>query len=130
MTTDSISDFLTRLRNATTSRIETVEMPSTNILVKIAEILKKENFIDGFEVITQKPQNRLRIKLKYVNGESAITGLRRVSKPGRRIYVGYDEVRRVRSGYGIAILSTPQGVITDKQVRRGKVAGEYLCEVY
>jgi small subunit ribosomal protein S8 len=100
------------------------------MLVSIAEILKKEGYIANFNVVKAEPQSTLSVDLKYVNGEPAITGVKRKSKPGRRIYVGYTDITRVKDGYGISILSTPKGIMTGSQARKLKVAGEYLCEIY
>lgn len=132
--TDPVSDMLTRIRNAMRVRHSTVSLPSSKMKIAIAKILEDEGYIEGFEVSDEKPQPSLTIKLKYVGNlkdqRSVITGLRRVSKPGRRIYTSVDEIPWVRSGMGIAILSTPKGVITGQQARRLNVGGEVVCYIW
>ncbi len=135
MVNDPIADMLTRIRNALMRRKESVEMPSSKMLVAIAGILKEEGFIQDYEVLEGGSYPILRIRLKYKREGTrkwipAITGLRRVSKPSRRIYVGADEIKPVRSGLGIAILSTSQGVMTDKEARKRHIGGELICEVW
>ncbi|GIW58809.1 MAG: 30S ribosomal protein S8 [Candidatus Dojkabacteria bacterium] len=127
---DTISDFLTRIRNSLLRRNKEVRVPSTNMLIGISEILKREGFILDYEVIEQEPQNELVIKLKYVNGEPAIRALKRISKPGVRKYRGYRKIRTVKNGMGVGIYSTPKGLITDKEAKQLKVGGEYICEIY
>jgi small subunit ribosomal protein S8 len=126
--------MLTRIRNAMRVRHSTVSLPSSKMKIAIAKILEDEGYIEGFEVSDEKPQPSLTIKLKYVGNlkdqRSVITGLRRVSKPGRRIYTSVDEIPWVRSGMGIAILSTPKGVITGQQARRLNVGGEVVCYIW
>ncbi len=133
--TDPIADMLTRIRNALMAGHESVEMPSSKMKVAIAKILKDEGYIEDFKVVPLKPQPRLVIKLKYIGKtlkerRPVITGLERVSKPGRRIYTHAREIPWVRSGMGIAILSTPKGVITGQQARRLNVGGEIICYVW
>ncbi len=133
--TDPIADMLTRIRNALMAGHESVEMPSSKMKVAIAKILKDEGYIEGYKVIPLKPQPRLVIKLKYLGRtlkerRPVITGLKRVSKPGRRIYTRARDIPWVRSGMGIAILSTPKGVITGQQARRLNVGGEVICYVW
>ncbi len=133
--TDPIADMLTRIRNALMAGHESVEMPSSKMKVAIAKILKDEGYIEGFKVVPLKPQPQLVIRLKYVGKtlkerRPVITGLKRVSKPGRRIYTRAREIPWVRSGMGIAILSTPKGVITGQQARRLNVGGEIICYVW
>ncbi len=135
MVNDPIADMLARIRNAIMRRKESVEMPSSKMLVAIARILKEEGFIQDYEVREGDSFPRLRIQLKYKREGTrkwipAITGMRRVSKPSRRIYVGADEIKPVRSGLGIAILSTSQGVMTDKEARKRHIGGELICEVW
>lgn len=131
MLTDPIADFLTRIRNANTVYHETAEIPASNMKKAIAGILKEEGFIKDYEVIDDGKQGIIRIYLKYgSNRERVITGLRRISKPGRRVYARKDEVPRVLGGLGIAILSTSKGIVTDKQARRLGVGGEVLCYVW
>ncbi|MCJ7824821.1 MAG: 30S ribosomal protein S8 [Anaerolineales bacterium] len=133
---DPIADFLTRIRNAIMAGNQSVSIPSSKIKVALAKILVEEGFIDGFEPVSVegKPQDVLRIQLKYVgerrNRKPVITGLRRVSKPGRRVYVGRGKIPWVQSGLGIAILTTPKGVLTGVRARQLGVGGEVLCEVW
>lgn len=129
--TDPIADMLTRIRNANTARHESVEIPASNIKREIAEILKDEGFIRDVEYIEDNKQGIVRIFLKYSpDNQRVITGLKRISKPGLRVYAKSQEVPRVLGGLGIALLSTSQGVMTDKQARRGKVGGEVLAYVW
>ncbi|CAG5081230.1 30S ribosomal protein S8, rpsH [Thermobacillus xylanilyticus] len=128
---DPIADMLTRIRNANTVRHETVEMPASKIKRQIAEILKNEGFIRDAEYIEDNKQGIIRIFLKYgPNNERVITGLKRISKPGLRVYTKANEVPRVLGGLGIAILSTSKGVMTDKQARQLKTGGEVICYVW
>jgi small subunit ribosomal protein S8 len=131
---DPISDMLTRVRNALIRQHPTVSMPYSTVKAAIAEVLKNEGYIESYEVLTQKPAPVLTITLKYVGGRrdrrSVITGLERISKPGRRIYVGKDEIPWVLSGIGVAILTTSKGVVTDQTARRLGVGGELLCKVW
>ncbi len=132
--TDPIADMLTRIRNGLMAGHEVVSMPSSRILVAIAKILKDEGYIEDFKVTDEQPQPTLLIKLKYV-GEgkyqrSVISELKRVSRPGRRLYTQVKDIPWVRSGMGIAILSTPKGVITGQQARRLHVGGEIICYVW
>jgi small subunit ribosomal protein S8 len=131
MMTDPIADFLTRIRNAVRARHKVVEAPSSKLKKAIAQILLEQKFINGYEVIEDGKQGILRIYLKYTeDGEPAITNLVRVSKPGRRIYVGVEEIPRVLNGLGIAILSTSKGVMTDRRARKERVGGEVICYVW
>jgi small subunit ribosomal protein S8 len=128
---DPISDMLTRIRNAGMARKTDVSMPSTKVLVAIARILKEEGYVEDFEVIEHRPQDILRISLRYGRDrQPTIRELRRVSKPGLRVYAGKDEIPRVKSGLGIAIVSTPQGVLTGYEARRRGIGGEVLCTVF
>ena len=128
---DPISDMLTRIRNAGMARKSEVTMPSTKVLVAIAKILKEEGYIGEFEVVEQRPQDVLKISLRYGADKShSIRELRRVSKPGLRVYAGKDAIPRVKSGLGIAIVSTPQGVLTGYEARRRGIGGEVLCTVF
>lgn len=129
MVTDPIGDFLTRLRNAVQRKHDDVTLPSTKMIVSIAEILKREGYINDYVVNEKKPQNEITIYLKYVNGESAITELERISKPGIRRYRGYREIGRVKSGLGISIFSTPKGLKTGDEARKEKLGGEYICNI-
>ncbi len=131
MLSDPIADMLTRIRNASMIRRPRVVIPSSKLKVEIARILAEEGFIGGYTVTDEKPQPNLILQLKYTGkGDPVITGLERVSKPGRRIYTGYREIPWVRSGMGINIVSTPKGVMTGRQARREKVGGEILCNVW
>jgi small subunit ribosomal protein S8 len=128
---DPISDMLTRIRNAGMARKPELVMPSTKVLVAIAKILQEEGYINGFEVIEKRPQNQLKITLRYgADKRHTIRELKRISKPGLRVYAGKDALPRVRSGLGIAIVSTPQGVITGYEARRRGIGGEVLCTVF
>jgi small subunit ribosomal protein S8 len=128
---DPISDMLTRIRNAGMARKPITTMPSTKVLVAIAKILKAEGYIADFEVIEKRPQDVLNITLRYGNDKRhSIREIRRVSKPGLRVYAGKDAIPRVKSGLGIAIVSTPQGVLTGYEARRRGIGGEVLCTVF
>ncbi len=129
--TDPIADFLTRLRNANTAAHEKVEVPSSRLKLEIAKILKEEGFIKSYKLIEDNKQGLIRINLKYgPNNERVLCGLRRISKPGLRVYVKKDKLPSVLGGMGIVILSTPQGVMTDKAARTAQVGGEVLCYVW
>jgi len=129
--TDPLADMLTRIRNAGMVKFESLEMPLSNLKAGVAGILKKEGFINDFQVVADGPQGVLRIEMRYDQHNGlAITGLKRVSKPGRRIYVKYDKIPKVLSGLGISILSTSRGILTDREARAMKVGGELLCEVW
>ena len=129
--TDTIADILTRIRNASSARHATVDVPASNVKKAITQILLDEGYIKGFQVIEDGKQGVIRITLKYNAGkEKVITGLRRVSKPGLRVYVGADELPRVLRGLGIAIISTSKGVMTDKAARAAHVGGEVLAFVW
>ena len=128
--TDPIADFLTRVRNAVKARKKYVEIPSSKMKIGLAEILKTQKFIKDYNVIEDNKQNILRVHLQYVNGVPSITGLKRISTPGLRTYVGSDEIPRVLGGLGISILSTPSGLKTDKQAKTESVGGELVCQVW
>ncbi|WP_243388402.1 30S ribosomal protein S8 [Bacillus kexueae] len=129
--TDPIADMLTRIRNANMVRHEKLEVPASKIKREVAEILKREGFIRDVEFIEDNKQGILRIFLKYgPNNERVITGLKRISKPGLRVYAKADEVPRVLNGLGIAIVSTSQGVLTDKEARAKQTGGEVLAYVW
>jgi small subunit ribosomal protein S8 len=128
---DPISDMLTRIRNAGMARQSETTMPATKVLVAIAGILKEEGYINDFHVVEQRPQNKLVVNLRYgVDKKHSIKEIKRVSKPGLRVYAGKDDIPRVRSGLGIAIVSTPQGVLTGYEARRRGIGGEVLCTVF
>lgn len=130
--TDPIADVLTRIRNALTAKHETVEVPASKIKVAIAEILVKEGYVKGFEVVDGNVQNNIVITLKYapVKGQKVVTGLKRVSTPGLRVYAGVDNLPKVLNGMGIAILSTSKGILTDKEAKAQHVGGEVLAYVW
>ena len=128
---DPIADLLTRIRNASSAEHEKVDIPSSKLKVRITEILKDEGFIKNFRLIEDKKQGTLRVYLKYGPGnERIISGLVRVSKPGRRVYVAKDKIPSILGGMGVAILSTSQGVMTDRAVRKQKLGGEVLAYVW
>jgi small subunit ribosomal protein S8 len=131
---DPIADMLTRIRNAQMREHKTVSMPHSSIKGAIAEVLQKEGYINEFKVLPEKPQSVLQVTLKYVgdrrNRRSVITGLQRVSRPGRRVYVGKGNIPWVLSGMGVAIVTTPKGIMTGQQARRQGVGGEVLCKVW
>jgi small subunit ribosomal protein S8 len=126
---DPIADMLTRVRNAQARRYAEVVMPSSTLKVAVAEVLKSEGFISGYAVADAEGRRVLTLSLKYVEGKPAIRTLRRASRPGLRMYRGKDELPRVLGGYGVAIVSTPQGVMSDRAARRAGVGGEVLCLV-
>jgi small subunit ribosomal protein S8 len=129
--TDPIADMLTRIRNANSAKHETVDIPASNMKKAIAEILNEEGYIKGYQVIEDGKQGVIRIALKYgPNKEKVISGLKRISKPGLRIYSAADEVPRVLKGLGIAIISTSRGIMTDKKARNEHVGGEVLAFVW
>jgi small subunit ribosomal protein S8 len=129
--TDPIADMLTRIRNAGTARRSETVMPSSKMLVAIAKILEQEGYIAGWDVREEKPFNKLIIYLKYGSDRThAIRNLKRVSKPGLRVYAGKGEIPRVRNGLGIAIVSTSQGIVSGQEARRRGIGGEVLCTVY
>jgi len=130
-TIDPIADMLTRIRNGLMVRKSFVLVPSSKIKVAIAQILLEEGFIQGYEVTSERPQPNIRIWLKYdQDRRPLVTGIKRVSKPGRRIYKGNKNIPWVLSGLGVAIISTPRGVMTDRDARRQGVGGEVLCYVW
>ena len=129
--TDPVADMLTRIRNANTAKHEKVDVPASNLKKAIAQILLDEGYIKSYEVVEDGTQGVIRIQLKYLAGkEKVISGLRRVSKPGLRVYAGADELPRVLKGLGIAIISTSKGVMTDKKARANHVGGEVLAFVW
>ena len=129
--TDPDADMLTRIRNANTAKHESVDVPASNLKKAIAKILLDEGYIKSYEVVEDCTQGVIRIQLKYLAGkEKVISGLRRVSKPGLRVYAGADELPRVLKGLGIAIISTSKGVMTDKAARANHVGGEVLAFVW
>ena len=128
---DPLADMLTRVRNGLMANFESVDIPLSNLKASVANILKKEGYIEDFQTVEDDKQGILKIILKYdQNNRAVITGIQRVSKPGRRLYVKYDNIPKVMSGLGISVVSTSKGVVTDKQAREMKVGGELLCEVW
>ena len=129
--TDPLADMLTRIRNGSTARFEKVDIPSSKMKREIAKILKEEGFIKGFKVVTDDRQHEMiRIFLKYDENRKGVIRLRRISKPGRRIYAKSDRIPSVMGGLGVSILSTPRGILTDKSARKANVGGEVLCHVW
>ena len=128
--TDPIADMLTRIRNANAAKHTTVDVPASNMKKAIAQILLEEGYIKNFQLIDDGTQGIIRITLKYNGNEKAISGLRRVSKPGLRVYAGADELPRVLHGLGVAIVSTSKGVMTDKAARAAHVGGEVLAFIW
>ena len=129
--TDPIADMLTRIRNANVVKHETVDVPASNMKKELARILLEEGFIRGYDVIEDGKQGIIRIQLKYgQTGERVISGLKRISKPGMRVYADKHEVPRVLNGLGISIISTSKGILTDKQARKENVGGEVICYVW
>jgi len=130
MMTDPLADMLTRIRNAALVKSEKVDVPASRLKLEIAKILKEEGFIRAYKILKDKRQGILRLTLKYADNDNVISGLKRVSKPGRRVYVGSQEIPRVMGGVGIAILTTPQGILSDRTCRRQSVGGEVICYVW
>ena len=129
--TDPIADMLTRIRNANVVKHETVDVPASNMKKELSRILLEEGFIRGYDVIEDGKQGIIRIQLKYGQmSERVITGLKRISKPGMRVYAAKDEVPKVLNGLGISIISTSKGILTDKQARKENVGGEVICYVW
>ena len=129
--TDPIADLLTHIRNATTVRHDRTDVPASKMKLEVAKILKQEGFIRTFKMLEEGPQGLIRIYLKYAeDGEPAIHGVERISKPGRRVYRRVDDLPKVRAGLGVAVISTNRGVLTDEQARGLRVGGEVLCEVW
>ncbi|MFZ2324160.1 MAG: 30S ribosomal protein S8 [Ignavibacteriaceae bacterium] len=128
--TDPISDFLLRIRNASKAKKLRVEIPSSKMKQGLAEILKKESYIHDYSIIEDNKQNILKIQLKYRDGASAITGLKRISKPGLRVYKDSSELPRVYNGLGTAVISTSKGLMTDKEARALAFGGEVICYIW
>jgi len=128
---DPLADMLTRIRNAVKARFGSVEMPLSKLKVNVAKVLKAEGYIQEFYIIEEGPQGTLKIDLKYgSNNEQVISGIRKRSKPGHRQYKPSDRIPKVMSGLGVAILTTSQGVISDREARQKNIGGELLCEVW
>ncbi|OFW65431.1 MAG: 30S ribosomal protein S8 [Actinobacteria bacterium RBG_16_68_21] len=131
MLTDPVADMLTRIRNANMALHEQVSMPSSKLKEEIARILASEGYIDGFEVKTSGTRKTLEVKLRYAaNRSRVLEGLRRVSKPGKRVYAGASDLPRVNGGLGVVVVSTSQGLLPDREARRRSLGGEILCEVW
>ena len=128
--TDPVADFLTRLRNAAIARQRRVDVPASNLKKAITKILYEQHYIDKYTELEAATQGTIRIYLKYYNGRPVLSGLRRISTPGRRVYAGAGELPRVLNGLGVAIISTNRGVMTDKEARRLNVGGEVLCYIW
>ena len=129
--TDPVADFLTRIRNSIRARHQKLDVPASKLKAEIARILKEEGYIANYKPTEENGQKVLRVYLKYgANNEAVIRDLQRVSRPGCRVYLGRDEIRRVQGGLGISIMTTPKGVMTGRQARREGVGGEILCEVW
>jgi small subunit ribosomal protein S8 len=128
--TDPVADFLARIRNAIRARHQKLDLPASKLKAEIARILKEEGYIQNYKTQEEDGKLILRVYLKYGANEPAIRDLARVSRPGCRVYIGHDEIKRVQGGLGISILTTPKGVMTGRQARREGVGGELLCEVW
>ena len=128
--TDTIADMLTRIRNANAMRYEEVSVPASNLKIELARLLKEEGFIKNYKVEKNDVQGTIIITLKYVNKERVITGLKRISKPGLRVYAKSTEIPKVLNGLGIAIISTSKGIMTDKQARQQQLGGEVLAYIW
>ena len=128
--TDPVADFVTRIRNAIRARHQKLDVPASKLKAEIARILKEEGYISNFKTQEEDGKQILRVYLKYGGAEAAIRDLARISRPGCRVYVGRDEIKRVQGGLGISIMTTPRGVMTGRQARREGVGGEILCEVW
>jgi small subunit ribosomal protein S8 len=128
--TDPIADMLTRIRNAISVKQERVDMPSSKLKISLAKLMKDEGYILNYRLIKEKGHELLRIMLKYTGKNSIIIGLKRISRPGKRIYCGYNELPIIRGGLGIAIVSTSKGILTDAQARNDKIGGELVCAIW
>jgi len=128
--TDTIADMLTRIRNANAMRYNEVSVPASKLKIELARILKEEGFIKNYKIVKEDAQGSIVITLKYVNKERVITGLKRISKPGLRVYAKSSEIPKVLNGLGIAIISTSQGIMTDKEARKQNLGGEVLAYIW
>lgn len=128
--TDPIADMLTRIRNANAMKHETVDMPASKLKTQILEVLKKEGYIIGFKVVKADVQDTLRVSLKYLANERVVKGLKRISKPGLRVYAKNNEIPKVLNGLGIAVISTSKGLMTDREARKQNVGGEILAYIW
>ena len=129
--TDFIADFLTVVRNASRARKESVTARASNTAVRLAEILKNEGFIQNYKAFNEGNKHFIRMQLRYLRGrQPAIQGIRRISRPGKRIYVGCEQIPRVLGGLGVAVISTSRGVLVDREARKSRVGGEFICKVW
>lgn len=128
--TDPIADMLTRIRNANQMKKKTVDIPASKLKLQIAELLKNEGYITNYREINKEPQNVLRITMKYLQNERVVKGLKRISKPGLRVYAKTNEIPKVLNGLGIAVVSTSSGLMTDREARKQRVGGEILAYVW
>jgi len=128
--TDPIADMLTRIRNANQMKHDKVDIPASKLKKQVLELLKKEGYIASVQVVNNKPQDILRVTLKYMQNERVVKGLKRISKPGLRVYAKTNEIPKVLNGLGIAVISTSQGIMTDREARKLKVGGEILAYVW
>ena len=129
--TDPIADMLTRIRNANMAKLEKLDIPSSNLKLELARVLKEEGYIKNFKLLKDRKQGIVRVYMKYSPDElRVISGLKRVSSPGNRVYVGADEIPRVMGGLGVAILSTSKGVMADRESRTKNIGGEVLCYIW
>jgi small subunit ribosomal protein S8 len=128
--TDPIADFLTRIRNAVRAQHKQVDIPASNLKKSLAHILYEQKYINGYSVLSDNPQGTIRVYLKYTDGQSVISGLERISKPGLRQYAATQDIPRTLNGLGLTIVSTPKGVMTDAQARKMHVGGEVLCRIW
>ncbi len=129
--TDPIADMLTRIRNGNLAKQDKVDIPASNFKAGIAKVLKNEGYIKNSKIIKDRKQGLLRVYLKYgPKNERTIEGIKRVSKPGRRIYSGFEEIPKIRGGLGIMILSTSKGIMTDREARKKKMGGELICSIW
>jgi small subunit ribosomal protein S8 len=128
--TDPVADYLTRLRNAIRAKHKRVDIPASNLKRELTKLLLAQKYIAGYTELKESPQGTIRIQLKYNDGRPVISGLSRVSKPGLRSYVDADAIPRVLGGLGVAVISTPRGLMTDKEARLARVGGEVICEIW
>ena len=129
--TDPIADMLTRIRNAYKARFEKVDIPSSRLKISIVSALKNEGYIKNYRVVTEGPKSILQVYLKYsAQKNPALSEVKRISKPGRRVYIGKDEIPQIKSGMGVAIVSTSKGILTDKQARQEGLGGELICSCW
>lgn len=128
---DPIADFLTRVRNGQSAKFEVISVPASKMKIAIAHILKSEGFIENYKCIRDRKQGLLKVALKYrEDGEGIIRNLRRISTPSKRVYVGSQKLPYVKNGFGTAVLSTSKGIVTDREARKLKVGGEYICSIF